>query len=197
MLPQIITLPDGSRLRLREALPTDAAALVALYRDVLAEGRYFITRLGELSDTPERRAAMLRGFARQDNAACLIAHRRDGPLLGMISIRGGTLSRMRHVGKLEILVSAEARGQGVGRALMVAGLAWAEENPVLRKVGLSVFADNTRAVALYRSLGFEEEGHRRGEYIESDGTLRDDLLLYRWVERPAPPPPELPDLFRG
>ena len=44
-----------------------------------------------------------------------------------------------------------------------------------------MFADNTRAVELYRRLGFEEEGRRVREYKLADGTYRDDLLLYRTV----------------
>ena len=73
------------------------------------------------------------------------------------------------------------RGRGVGRALLTAGLEWAIENPTIEKVGLSVFSDNERAIALYRLLGFEEEGCRRGEYRMDDGSYRDDLLLQRSV----------------
>lgn len=200
--PRTLTTATGQRLSIRPAVPADAAAVVALYRTVLEEGRYFITRAGELTDTPERRAALLQALAQQDNALCLVAHLQAAPpaqdlpaLVGMISIRGGILSRMRHVGKLEIFVSEAARGQGVGRALMAAGLDWAEANPILRKIGLSVFADNARAVALYQALGFEQEGHRRGEYAEADGTLRDELLLCRWVDAP-PRTLEIPALFR-
>ena len=88
---------------------------------------------------------------------------------------------MQHCGKLEIMVSARHRGVGIGRALMAYALDWARES-VLTKIGLTVYADNERAIALYRSLGFEEEGRRPREYRLPDGSYRDDLLLYRFVD---------------
>ena len=169
-------------LLIRLARPDrDAAEMVALHRAVLGEGRYFITRPFEFSDTADRRAAFLQHIAEQDNAVCYVA-RLDGVLAGMVSIRGGRLTRMRHVGKLEIFVDRRFRGQGVGRELMAEAMTWARESPLIQKVGLSVFADNTRAVLMYKGLGFEIEGHRKGEYREVDGTLRDDLLMCCWVD---------------
>ena len=94
--------------------------------------------------------------------------------------RGGSLLRLRNTGKLEVMVHPDWRGQGIGRALLEAGLAWAEGSP-LHKVGLAVFATNERALHLYTELGFREEGRRPREYRMEDGTLRDDVLLYRMV----------------
>ena len=94
---------------------------------------------------------------------------------------GGRLTRARHVARLEMMVDKAARGEGVGKALLDHALSWAEANPMLDKVALAVFADNDRAVALYRSRGFTDEGRRVGEYKEADGRLRDDLLLARAV----------------
>jgi ribosomal protein S18 acetylase RimI-like enzyme len=54
---------------------------------------------------------------------------------------------------------------------------------MLQKLSLAVFADNSPAIGLYRSLGFIEEGRRIGEYREEDGRLRDDLIMARSVRR--------------
>jgi ribosomal protein S18 acetylase RimI-like enzyme len=88
---------------------------------------------------------------------------------------------MAHVGRLEMYVDSTARGQGVGRCLVEAAMGWAEANPLLSKVGLSVFEDNARAVALYEHFGFVPEGRRVGEYREPTGVLRNDLLMCRRV----------------
>ena len=74
------------------------------------------------------------------------------------------------------------RGKGIGRALMTACLEWAEDNAQIAKIGLNVFTDNERAIDLYRRFGFEEEGRRLREYRMADGTWRDDLLMYRFVD---------------
>ena len=89
---------------------------------------------------------------------------------------------MRHVGKLEIFVAQAARGRGVGRELMQAALTYSTRNATLRKLGLTVYADNHRAVHLYMSFGFAQEGRRLGEYMEEDGRLRDEVLMFRWVD---------------
>lgn len=54
-------------------------------------------------------------------------------------------------------VSAERRGTGLGRRLMLAGLARLREMPGLRQVNLTVNTDNGPALRLYDSLGFVKE----------------------------------------
>jgi len=100
---------------------------------------------------------------------------------GMVVARVGTLARMRHAAKLEVMVDPAHRRQGLGRALMEGCIAWAEAAVGVEKLSLSVFADNEAALALYRDLGFEEEGRRLREYKDLDGAYRDDVLMHRWV----------------
>jgi ribosomal protein S18 acetylase RimI-like enzyme len=56
---------------------------------------------------------------------------------------------------LNVVVAAAARGQGLGRAVMNAGLNWAVQSKATA-AALQVAADNAQAVPLYHSLGFEE-----------------------------------------
>ncbi len=150
-------------------------ALLALERRVLAEGRFFVRTEAEVSDL----AAMDRAiadYAQSENAVLLVA-RVDGAVVGLIRMTGGALVRTRHSAKLEVLVHPDHRGQGHGRALMEAGMGWARDTPGISRVALCVFADNVQALQMYERMGFVEEGRRRGEYRETDGTLRDDVLM--------------------
>jgi ribosomal protein S18 acetylase RimI-like enzyme len=104
-----------------------------------------------------------------------------GQIVGMLTVHGGALERMRHTGKLEIMVARSARRWGVGRALMSACVDWAEQSKIVLKLGLSVFTTNERAIALYREFGFVEEGRRPREYRMEDGTFREDVLMYRLI----------------
>ncbi|MEZ4323340.1 MAG: GNAT family N-acetyltransferase [Myxococcota bacterium] len=166
---------DG--LRIREASTRDALELLKLRREVLAEGRWFIgTDVDRTVEQEIRNLAALKGSL---NETVLVA-RRDGRLVGFVALAVPPFQRMQHVAKLEIMVEERTRGAGVGRALLEAAVAWAEDSP-LTKIGLAVFADNARALALYASLGFVEEGRRPREYRMEDGTYRDDVLLYRFV----------------
>ena len=90
--------------------------------------------------------------------------------------------RLEHNGMLGISVRREFRGRGVGEALLSALLDWARANPLIEKVSLAVFADNAPAIALYRKLGFKEEGRREREIKFGEGQYKDDLLMAVWVK---------------
>ena len=67
-------------------------------------------------------------------------------------------------------------------ALLVALITWAEQHPVLEKVCLQVFATNTRAIALYTSLGFKEEGRQRRDVKLETGVYVDVFLMAKFVK---------------
>ena len=71
-------------------------------------------------------------------------------------------------------VAREWRGRGVGTALVVAAIDLGRERG-LHKLILSVFAHNLRAIALYRKLGFVEEGHGTKQYRRASGELWDAI----------------------
>ena len=63
-----------------------------------------------------------------------------------------------HVATASYMVAAEARGRGVGRALVVDSLEWARESGYAAMQFNAVVATNTGAVKLYESLGFTVVG---------------------------------------
>jgi ribosomal protein S18 acetylase RimI-like enzyme len=81
----------------------------------------------------------------------------------------------RHCGVLGIGVLPEWRGHGVGLRLIEATLEAARAFPLAR-VELVVRADNPRAIALYRKVGFEVEG-RRQRTLLVDGVYYDDITM--------------------
>jgi L-phenylalanine/L-methionine N-acetyltransferase len=81
--------------------------------------------------------------------------------------------RRRHAGAIGISVHAEWQGQGVGSALMRAGLDLADNWLNLARLELEVYTDNEPAIRLYERFGFEREGtlrrhaFRGGQYVDS------------------------------
>lgn len=177
---RVVSRTPHGKLVIDRSVADDADALLALHVAVLAEGRWFVTDPDELLDDVAWVAHRIGELSRRDNCLWLKATL-DGALVGWLTLEGGTLRRTRHVARLEVLVSEQARGAGVGRALLAAAVQWAEESPVLRRLTLNVYDDNTRAIGLYRAMGFVDEGARPGEYRERDGRLRGDLLMGREV----------------
>jgi RimJ/RimL family protein N-acetyltransferase len=73
-------------------------------------------------------------------------------------------------------VAGKWRRRGVGTALLEACLEWARGGDV-HKVSLEVFAHNEAAIALYRKLGFAEEGRLRKHYRRASGELWDVVVM--------------------
>lgn len=158
--------------------------MLRLWTAVLAEDRWFLATADEASRTVDEVRAELQRLDAHPTSRVFLAWRGDA-LLGALWLRGEHLQRLRHVSRLELLVARDARGQGIGRRLLDQAIAWAEGQPGLRKLSLSVMADNPRAIHLYEAAGFVREGLRQGEVLEPDGRLRDDLLMARDVSAPA------------
>lgn len=117
----------------------------------------------------------------------LIAER-DGQAVGSAGLHPvGPSLRRRHVAMLGISVVGPAQGQGVGSALMAALLDYADRWAGVLRVELQVYADNARAIALYRKFGFVLEGTHRA-YALRDGVYVDSLSMARL----HPHPPGLP-----
>lgn len=81
-----------------------------------------------------------------------------------------------------VYVAPSFRQRGVGRRLMERALAHAASMPGLLQVTLGVNTENTAAIALYRSLGFETFGLERG-FLLVDGVLHDELHMVRAIVR--------------
>lgn len=96
----------------------------------------------------------------------------------------GVALRRRHVMGLGIAVRPDAQGQGVGLALMRALCHWADRWGQVLRLELTVFADNTRAIALYQRCGFVQEGLHIG-YALRDGHYVDTVSMARL--HPNPP----------
>lgn len=113
----------------------------------------------------------------KSNDLHLVAER-DGRLCGSAGLHMTPVLRRRHVGHLGISVSAESHGQGVGTALMAALCDYADQWAQILRIELTVFADNERAVGLYRKFGFVHEGTHRG-YAMRHGAYCDVFSMAR------------------
>jgi putative acetyltransferase len=88
--------------------------------------------------------------------------------------------RSRHVVTLETLAVAPSEiGSGFAAAMIHEALECMRQDGVLR-VELLVEADNPRAFAFYRKLGFEQEGRLRAAYKRAhQAEYVDELLMAR------------------
>ena len=101
----------------------------------------------------------------------------DGRVVGFagLHVRDG---KRRHSAWLGIAVHDEFAGRGAGRRLMESLLELADHWIGLVRVDLEASAGNERAIAMYRDLGFVEEGRQRKAYF-ADGGYEDAVLMAR------------------
>lgn len=86
--------------------------------------------------------------------------------------------RRRHVAEIGMGVADDMNGRGIGTALLEALLDAADKWLDIRRIELTVFADNERAIRLYERHGFEREGRLRA-YATRDGAYVDAVAMAR------------------
>jgi ribosomal protein S18 acetylase RimI-like enzyme len=87
----------------------------------------------------------------------------DGNVVGWCDVVRSPRDTSKHCGVFGIALVPEFRGKGIGRQLMktVIKSAWGRK---ITRIELTVRKDNTNAISLYKSLGFESEGVRRNAF---------------------------------
>jgi L-phenylalanine/L-methionine N-acetyltransferase len=164
---------------IRAAEPADAAGISALLGTV---GTFEGTL--QLPDMPV--ASRLEHLQRVDSQSPRLVAVSRGEVVGMASLIGLPSLRRAHSRSLAIAMATGWQGKGLGRRLMQRLLDWADNWGGVLRVELHVHADNERAIALYKSLGFEEEGRHKG-YALKNGRYVDSLSMARL----HPNPPQL------
>jgi RimJ/RimL family protein N-acetyltransferase len=160
-------------IAIRRAEPSDAPTLVRLAAEVGGEdGAWLLTTDAWRSVADERR--YLRSVRRHPDAAVFVATD-DGIVVGRLSLARDPHPASPHVADLGLMVAAEHRRRGIGRAFLEQAAAWAQRAGVT-KLELHVFPWNEPAIALYESFGFEREGLRKDHYLR-DGAPVDAILM--------------------
>jgi RimJ/RimL family protein N-acetyltransferase len=172
---------NGSAITIRTARPEDAHAILEHVRAVFAEAEFTLSTLADFHMTDEQETAWLQAN-RADPGDLVIVAEYKGQIIGMLNFSSERRRRVRHHGELGMSVSRTWRDQSIGRALLQALIAWAEQHPMLEKLCLQVFTTNSRAIALYRSLGFVEEGRQVKDIKLESGDYVDVLMMGRFVK---------------
>jgi len=157
---------------IRDAGDQDAAAIAAIARPVIRDSAITFT---SAEKTPRSVCAEI--AARRAAGQAFLVAEAGGALLGYASyfqFRGGSgyARTMEHT----IVLAPEARGRGVGRALMTELEARARAAGV-HSLWAGVSAENPAGVAFHRAIGFAEVarlpqvGHKFGRFM--------DLILLR------------------
>ena len=159
-----------SDLLIRAVEPEDAPGVTALMN--LPGYRWGTMRLPYQSISATRQKMSTGG----STFVCLIAVLED-EIVGMASLKRFE-GRRSHAGAIGMGVHDAWVGQGLGKRLLTSLLEIADDWWALRRVELTVNADNARAIALYERMGFEHEGLLKG-YALRGGVFVDAISMAR------------------
>ena len=101
----------------------------------------------------------------------------DGQIVGSAGFNRYK-GRRSHAAGIGLGVHDDFQGKGVGTALLAALIDAADNWHAIKRLELTVFTDNARAIRLYEKFGFEAEGVQRafafraGQYVDALGMAR-------------------------
>ena len=171
----------------RPGEPADVAAIAAIYNEGIED------RIATFETAPRAPEDLL-GWT-GDGAPPLVVAEDGGEVLGWA--RAGEYSDRcvyAEVAEYAVYVARAARGRGVGRALLEA-LAADAENKGYHKLLSRIFPENEASLALARACGFREVGvHRR--HGKLDGEWKDTVVVEKLIGEAADSASEARDPVR-
>lgn len=156
------------------AVAEDAALLAEAQRAVAQTPGLLASRPDEIDDDELRRKIV--ALNEQGAGVCLVVEE-DGAIVGHGLLQAYKLAVTAHIVDVTLVVHEGHQGRGVGKLLMGALVDWARASPRVERIELRVRASNHRAIALYRALGFVEEGRFRRRIKLGPETYVDDLAM--------------------
>jgi len=160
-------LKNNTSYVIREIAPKDTKKFIN-YRTTLAdETTYMRASRSELNLNLETHNKSIYNFINSDNQYSIVAEL-NGIIIGNLQFRGGDHQRTRHAGEFGISVLKDYWGNRIGYNLLSQLIEWVKRSKVIKKISLEVREDNTSAIALYKTLGFELEGTIRKNFYAED-----------------------------
>jgi putative acetyltransferase len=102
----------------------------------------------------------------------------EGKVIGAIGLHSEAAERRRHAASIGMAVHDAYAARGAGSAMLAAVIDLADNWLNLKRLELSVYADNARAIGLYERFGFEREGLLRA-YAWRGGAYADAVTMAR------------------
>lgn len=158
-------------LAIRPARPADAPALWAILEPVI---RAADTYALDLDLTEAEALAYWLGPDRDTFVA-----EADGRVVGTYYLRANQAGGGRHVCNCGYVTAAAAAGRGIARRMCAHSLDHARARGFRAMQFNFVVSTNTRAVALWRSMGFEEVGRLPGAFRHPAHGDVDALVMFR------------------
>lgn len=178
--PKSVKLKNGQSITLRSPNMFDAEQLLEHMKITSAETEFMSRYPEEVTVSVEAQSRFLQMIENDpDNfmLAAYVGNRMVGNA-GVTRVRDNL--KYRHRANFGISLQEEVCGLGLG-TLMLREVLEIVKLTAFEQLELTVFGDNTRAIALYEKVGFVKVGSMPRAYRLKDGSYHDEVqMVYRW-----------------
>jgi RimJ/RimL family protein N-acetyltransferase len=171
----------GVEFEIREAFPEDAQRILDYVTIIFSTSPYILTQTSDFHFNLKLQEDWLLNLNNSLTGIFLIAIWQD-KVIGNIDLRGSTLKRNRHCVGFGMSVLPDWQSQGVGKLLLKETILFCQKHPIIKKLELGVIEANHRAIKLYESCGFNEEGRSIKGFLSDEGKYLDELKMGLWTD---------------
>lgn len=173
-----ITMKDGRTCILRPTAPDVAEEMIEYLKKTSGETPWLLRNPDEVNYTLEGEKEILSRVLEDPKSVMMVAVV-DGKVAGNCAVNSlGDKRKVRHRCSMAIALYQAYWGQGIGTA-MIGYLTELAKQIGYEQMDLEVIAGNEQAQALYRKCGFAESGRRHNAIRLDDGSMHDEILMYK------------------
>lgn len=159
-------------INIQEIEEDDAEEYINLCNKLAYETKYMLLEPGERQISTESQRKRIRLILASNNMTIFVA-KSENQLVGYIYAMGKPYIRKRHSVSIVVGICQAYTSQGIGTRLFSAIEEWAKEH-LIHRLELTVMANNYKAIALYRKVGFKVEG------LQKHSLLIDGMYIDEW-----------------
>ena len=155
---------------------SDALKFVTFYDQIIRETDYLLPTIEEGATTVEQQENFIRkcGDFKQIFLAC-----EEEKIIGFIGISRSQMSKVKHIADFALGVLSDYQRQGVASKLLNFAEGWLKAKGV-RRVEMTVIAQNKPAISCYEKNGYKIEGIRE-KSIYMSGKFYDELFMAKFI----------------
>ena len=175
-----VRIKNGTDILIRRAKKGDQDRYAEVSKMCYLETRFLSRCAEDEMFTGDSLLEFIEEVENSDKEALLVAVC-DGIIVGSGDITA-CLNRvkMKHKCDLNISILKDFWGLGIGKALMSVLIDFAR-SAGYEQINLNVAGDNTRAIGLYRALGFQETGRELHAMKHAEGDYSDFVFMTKFL----------------
>ncbi|HRP58925.1 MAG: GNAT family N-acetyltransferase [Flavobacteriales bacterium] len=169
-----------NKVIIRPPFESEAFELNNFVKLCISSTNQIITTIEEYGNSVKQEKEKIKSYSKAHNMILLVAIS-NNKIVGLLEFSAKKHIKQRHIGEFAINVHPDYQNKGIGRKLIIFLLNWVSQNQIVEIVFLNVFSSNQKAINLYKSLGFKEEGRQIKVIKQYNGVYIDLIWMYKEI----------------